>query len=151
MLGILALGFGLMTPALDRWDARETLRQQSSLIWQNLTATRQEALKREVTTRLTLVDSSGDLSLQQWVSDSNPSLCDASGSWTLARTTALEIPAAFTLTGPASSHVCFFRDGSASGETYVMAETGGTQVIGRAEITIFAATGHVDYVMEGAE
>ncbi|MCB2081026.1 MAG: prepilin-type N-terminal cleavage/methylation domain-containing protein [Rickettsiales bacterium] len=147
LLIVLAL-IGIVTaqvlPVSTNWTAKESLSETSETLMGALNDTRSEAQIRSTTTRL-LVQRNGDTyTLTAYTSPSPVNNCDTTGTWNALFTRTMEINNQLELTGTGVGHVCFYRDGTASGGVYTIAEKADGGEIGSKTITVTIATGYLD-------
>lgn len=141
---ILAVTAGTgMTDLSQRKTAQNTYKElRDELATANNTATSRNTTAKVIVN----VDSSNIYTITTQVSSAPTTTCTTSGSWSTVSSKTLDVHNNYSITGSSmSTSLCFYRDGSSSGGTYVVSPNSG--VSGTTyTFTISIATGYIDVV-----
>jgi len=145
VVAVLAALLTLAGPAFDRWQAKKDFSNSHQLLAQELSQLRMLSSMRNTTTRMNLTQVGDVYTINTFTAALPVTTCNDSGTWVSEKSFTMSINDAHELIGTAvNTHICFYRDGGASGGTFTLQQKGGTTDINPVNLTIILATGAID-------
>ena len=138
---VIAVGSGT---GIGNLNAKKTAQNTYKELRDQLATLRNHAMSKNTTGRIAFTQSGSTYTMTLTYSASPTTTCSSAGSWTTIQTKDIDVHSNYDITGSAfTNSLCFYRDGSSSGGSYVVAPvSGATGTTYTLDVTI--ATGYID-------
>jgi prepilin-type N-terminal cleavage/methylation domain-containing protein len=138
---VIAVGAGT---GMGDLNTKKTAQNTYKELRSQLATLRNHAMSKNTTGRLVITQSGSTYTMTSTYSSAPTSTCSAAGTWTTIQTKEIDVHTNYNITGSAfTNSICFYRDGSSSGGSYVIAPVSGASgTTYTLDVTI--ATGYID-------
>lgn len=148
VLAVIATASVVVYPSISKTASRKDFVNSVKTFQTELSNTRLNAFSRGVTTRINTSQSGDVYTVTSYYSNSNPTSCAASGTWTQLNSVAVDVNSNFQVSGSGIGNICFYRDGTSSGGSFSFSQKDAGTEIGAATINIYLSTGFIDATIQ---
>lgn len=148
-LAVMGAAAGLVYSGMDGWSVKKSYKNLFNNLRYELSNLRNQAMSRDTTTRMLLQNNSGVYTITTYASSTPTTTCSTTGTWTQISSSNLDINSAYQITGSGvGTNLCFYRDGSSSGASFVISPVESGTDYNTATIDVTIATGYLDVLDE---
>jgi prepilin-type N-terminal cleavage/methylation domain-containing protein len=139
-----ALGVMSAQSGIGGWKSKKTTKNTLAEIVTELSILQGQSISRNTTTRASLVNSGGVYTLTTYESAAPTTSCSSAGTWTMIVSKTITVDSKYDVTGTGMANICFNRDGSSSGGTFIIAPDDSASTEKSYTVTITISTGYMD-------
>lgn len=129
---------------LGSWGTKKTAQNTVKELRDEIKTLRNHAMSKNTTSRMVLINTSDVYTITTYTSTTPTMTCSSAGTWNVViNAREIEVADSYEITGGGMINTCFYRDGSSSGGSFVVApQSGATGTTTTLDVTI--STGFID-------
>ncbi len=146
VLAVIGLVSTVVGTGMENWTTKKTYKNTYDQLVYEINTAKGTAQLRSTTSRITTAGTAGgDYTVTMYISATPVTTCSTAGAWTLVSTKTVEGSLSYQITGTGiDNDMCFYRDGTSNGGTFVISPIEASTTLTTATITVTIATGFLD-------